>query len=116
MANLMTATQFESFFEKAITDQSFLDNVMADPWPTLRKEGIEVPNGTLARVLPEIPYATDVKELASVASGGGQISRAAKPRCGVCGVCGLCALCGEINAGSASAALWALFHLAAAAA
>ncbi len=109
MANQMTQAQFEAFFSKALTDPNFLNDVMADPLGVIAKEGLDAPSKAISGALANLPYAPEVQ-------APEKLALASKPRCGVCGVCGVCALCAEINAGSASAALWALFHLSSAAA
>ncbi|MBI4877002.1 MAG: hypothetical protein HY822_20380 [Acidobacteria bacterium] len=93
---LMPAGDFNKLFVLALTDQAFQQELMKDGFAALERRGMKV-------AVPREVQAALKKAITPAR---------AKPRCGVCGVCGLCALCGEINAGSASAALWALFHLA----
>lgn len=93
---LIPPEEFNKIFVMALTDKQFQQELMKDGFAALDRRGIKM--AVPREVQAALKKAT--------------MPARAKPRCGVCGVCGLCALCGEINAGSASAALWALFHLA----
>lgn len=89
---------FRQLFDSALTDKTFQNDILTQGFKALDARGYNFAVPTEERALLEDALVIDVQR--------------PKPRCGVCGVCGLCGLCGELNLGSASAALWALFHLA----
>lgn len=93
--NIMQKDQFESFFEQAVMDPAFRQQLRDDGFGTLAAYGY------VHDVVPGVQQALSATESQAVAGS----------RCGVCGVCGLCSFCGEVNAGSASAFLWATFSL-----
>lgn len=89
---------FRQLFDAALTDKMFQNDILTQGFKALDARGYNFGVPTAERALLEDALVIDLQR--------------PKPRCGVCGVCGLCGLCGELNLGSASAALWALFHLA----
>ena len=91
------ADDFRRLFDQALTDKVFQNDVLTGGFKALESRGYNF------QVPPEIRASLEQSLF---------VAAPAKPKCGVCGVCGLCGLCAEVNAGSASAALWALFHLA----
>ena len=94
----LTPDAFRQLFDAALTDKTFQNDILTQGFKALDARGYNFAVPTTERTLLEDALVIDVQR--------------PKPRCGVCGVCGLCGLCGELNLGSASAALWALFHLA----
>lgn len=102
---LMSASDFERFFNLVLTDGEFSNELFIDGFGALERHGFDT-----SMVTPET--RANVARLAGrnfmrPGTQGGQ-----GYACGTCGVCGLCGLCGEIDLGSASAALWATFALA----
>lgn len=94
----LTSDAFKQLFDSALTDKVFQNDILNTGFKALDARGYNFAVPTTERALLEDALVITVDR--------------PKPRCGVCGVCGLCGLCGELNLGSASAALWALFHLA----
>jgi hypothetical protein len=93
----LAADDFRSLFYQAMTDRTFQNEILTGGFKALEARGYHF----------QVPL-----EVQATLEQSLFVAAPAKPRCGVCGVCGLCGLCAEVNAGSASAALWALFHLA----
>ena len=102
MASLMKPTDFDKMFAAALTDKKFQDDLRTHGFKALDDRKFQ--HGVPPHVQKNLEQALFTGALGTMQ---------AKPRCGVCGVCGICGLCGEVNFGSASAALWALFGLAA---
>ena len=99
-SRLMAPDLFRQMLNQALTDRAFQNDIQKQGFKALDARGYQhgVPLDVQATLESALFTSVEV---------------AAKPRCGICGICGLCGLCGEVNAGSASAALWALFYIAA---
>lgn len=93
---LLAPEQFRNLFERAVCEPEFRRDLERDPCGVLMREGIANDIPTPVRKTLEDALTLPIGSVA---------------RCGICGICGACGLCGEIDAGSASAALWALFTL-----
>lgn len=93
---MMNKDEFNKFFQMALTDDDFRNELEMDGFGCLERHGFDV-----KRIPPEIRSSLSRMPGRAVTAN----------RCGTCGICGLCNLCGEINAGSGAAFLWATFFL-----